>query len=122
MKNIFTAPSRPTVIDGASYTKIDYVEKISEILNIEGHTNFVIGSKVLEILLNEGILPIGGVALGRVCACSLRSRLVLRTVGNAQIHCSANYDHCYILLKHCSSLARRQHSLTTTSLLTKSQL
>ena len=32
--------------------------------------------KVIVILLNEWILPIGGVASGRVCPCSLRSRLV----------------------------------------------
>ena len=35
------------------------------------------GSKVSAILVNGGILPRGGVASGRVCACSLRSRLVL---------------------------------------------
>ena len=29
----------------------------------------------MVILLNGWILPIGGVASGRVCACSLRSRL-----------------------------------------------
>ena len=34
------------------------------------------GSKVTVILLKRLILPIGGVALGRVCTCSLRSRLV----------------------------------------------
>ena len=35
----------------------------------------MIGSKVTAILLEGRILPVGGVALRRVCACSLRSRL-----------------------------------------------
>ena len=48
-----------------------------KILNLEGHLNPFIGSKVAAILVNRGILPLGGVASGRVCACSLRSRLVL---------------------------------------------
>ena len=38
-------------------------------LNPEGHQNCVSGSKVTVILLNGLILPIGVVALGRVCAC-----------------------------------------------------
>ena len=46
-----------------------------EILNLEGHLNRFIGSKVTAILVNRGILPSGGVASGRVCACSLHSRL-----------------------------------------------
>ena len=62
--------------DGASSHKIDYVRKFCEILNLEGHHNPISGSKVTAILLKGWILPIGGVALGRVCACSLRSRLV----------------------------------------------
>ena len=49
---------------------------LPDILNPEGHQSCCIGSKVTAILLNEWILPTGGVALGRVCACSLRSRLV----------------------------------------------
>ena len=40
------------------------------------HQNRIIGSRVTEILLNGWILPIGGIALGRVCVCSLPSRLV----------------------------------------------
>ena len=39
--------------------------------------NCIIGSKVTETLLEGWILPVGGVASGRVCACSLCSRLVL---------------------------------------------
>ena len=44
-------------------------------LNLEGHQNCISGSKVMVILLNGLILHIGGVASGRVCACSLRNRL-----------------------------------------------
>ena len=39
----------------------------SEILNLRGHLNQCIGSKVMEILLSEWIWPTGGVASGRVC-------------------------------------------------------
>ena len=49
---------------------------IKNFLNPEGHQNCITGSKVTAILVEGYILPIGGVALGRVCLCSLRSRLV----------------------------------------------
>ena len=65
------------VEDGAFSHKIDYVTILKEILNLEGYLNCFIGSKVMAILVNGEILPSGGVALGRVCSCSLRSRLVL---------------------------------------------
>jgi hypothetical protein len=45
-------------------------------LNPEGQQNAINNSKVTVILLKGWILPISGVASGRVCACSLRSRLV----------------------------------------------
>ena len=64
------------VEDGALSHKIDYFTIFYKILNLEGHLNRITGSKVTVILLNGWILPIGGVALGSVCACSLRSRLV----------------------------------------------
>jgi hypothetical protein len=64
------------VEDGAFSHKIDYVPIFLENLNLEGHLNRSIGSKVTAILVNGGILPRGGAASGRVCACSLRSRLV----------------------------------------------
>ena len=51
--------------------------KKSEILNIQGRHNCCIGLKVTAILVNGWILPTGAVASGRVCAYSLRSRLVL---------------------------------------------
>ena len=54
------------VKDGAFSHKIDYV--FYEILNLEGHLNCFIGSKVTGILVNGGILSSGGVASGRVCA------------------------------------------------------
>ena len=64
------------VEDGALSHKIDYVAIFKEILNLEGHLNRITGSRVTAILLNGWVLPVGGIALGRVCACSLRSRLV----------------------------------------------
>ena len=57
--------------------KIDYVIVIKNFLNPEGHQNPISGSKVMAILLKGWIWPICGVASGRVCACSLHSRLVL---------------------------------------------
>ena len=57
--------------------EIDYVTLLKGILNLKGYQNFIIDSKVTAILLNGWIWPIGGVASGRVCACSLRSRLVM---------------------------------------------
>ena len=62
--------------DGASSHKIDYVERVWNILNLEGHQNRITGSRVMAVLLNWWNLPIGEVASGRVCLCSLRSRLV----------------------------------------------
>ena len=47
-----------------------------ELSKSEGHQNPISGSKVTAVLLKGRILSIGGVASGRVCACSLRSRLV----------------------------------------------
>ena len=48
-------------------------------LNLEGPQNCLIGSKVMAILVKRDILPSGRVAFGRVCACSLRSRLVFKS-------------------------------------------
>ena len=61
--------------DGAFNKKIDHVTNFREILNPEGHPNRITGSKVVEILLSWSDLPIGGASSGRVCACSLCSRL-----------------------------------------------
>ena len=70
-ENIFTASLRPK---GCRWCFQAY--KFLGNLNPEGHPNFINGSKVTAILLNGAILPIDGATLGRVCACSLRSRLV----------------------------------------------
>ena len=50
-----------TVQDFASSHKKNYVKILSEIMNIEGHLNHTIGSKVTPILVNREILPSGGV-------------------------------------------------------------
>ena len=66
--------------------KIDYVGTLKEIRNLEGHPNRITGSRDTAILLKGWILPIGEVASGRVCACSLRSRLLQSTApGYAQV-------------------------------------
>ena len=54
--------------DGAFSHKKDYVTFFVEILNPEGHSNSITGSKVMAILLNLLILPVVGVTSGRVCA------------------------------------------------------
>ena len=56
------------VEDGTFSHKINYVTVFQEIINLEGHPNRNTGSKVTAILLNLWILPVGGVASGRVCA------------------------------------------------------
>ena len=40
-------------------SKMDYVTIFKEIPNLEGHPNCVTGSKVMAIVLNWWILPIG---------------------------------------------------------------
>ena len=65
------------VINVPISNEIDFVSIFKEILNFEGHLNRFIGSKVTANWVNGGILPSGGVASERVCACSLRIRLVL---------------------------------------------
>ena len=42
------------------------------VINPEGHQNPIRGAKVTAVLLKGWILAIGGVASGRVCACSLQ--------------------------------------------------
>ena len=68
-----------TVRDSTSSYKIDYVIMIKTFLNPKGLRNPFSGPKVTDILLKGWIWPFGGVASGRVCASSLRSRLVLWT-------------------------------------------
>ena len=70
------------VEDGAFSHKIDFISFfLKDILNIQGHPNRFIGSKLMFMLVNRGISLSGGVALGRFCACSLRRRLVLIRIG-----------------------------------------
>ena len=52
---------------GASCHKTNYIDIFPEILNLDGHQNRCVGSKVMAILLNGLILLTGGVASGRVC-------------------------------------------------------
>ena len=49
------------------------VSQVWEILNLKGNRDCIIGSKVTAMLLEGWSLPLGGVASGRVCACSLHS-------------------------------------------------
>ena len=60
--------------DGAFSHEIDYNINFFEMLNLEGHSNCITGLIVTVILLNGKDLHIGGVASGRVCSYSLRSR------------------------------------------------
>ena len=54
------------VDDGAFSHKIDHVTIFKEILNLKGPPNHITGSKVMAIFMNVWILPIGGVASGRM--------------------------------------------------------
>jgi hypothetical protein len=65
-----------TLRDSTSSYKIDSVIVIMNFPHPKGHQNLISGSKVTAILLKGWILPIGGASSGRVCACSLHSRLV----------------------------------------------
>ena len=60
-----------TVWDGASSNKTDNITKLFHILNLKGYQSQITNSKVMAILFNGWILPVGGVALGGVCTCSL---------------------------------------------------
>ena len=71
----YTAPPRHKGWSSSSF-KVDYVIVVKNFVSIKGHQNCIVGSKVTVILLKDWILPIGGVALERVCACSLRRRSV----------------------------------------------
>ena len=48
---------------------------IENIPNPKGHQNHVSGSKVTAILMKGWILSVGGVASGRVGACSLHTKI-----------------------------------------------
>ena len=82
-----------TVRDSTSSYKIDYVIVIKNSRNPKGHQNPISGSKVTAILLKQWILPIGGASLGRVCACSLRSRLVFKSSSPEFNQGQSHMDH-----------------------------
>ena len=65
-----------TFRDKCSSYKKDYVIIIKDFLNPEGHQNPFTGVKVTAILLKGGFCLLVELLQGRVCACSLRSRLV----------------------------------------------
>ena len=75
------------VEDGALLHKISMLHFCYEIINLDGHQNRYTGSKATENMLNWWIFPVGGVASGRVCVCSLRCRLVFLALGaNCKLH------------------------------------
>ena len=66
-------------LEDSSYSyKIDSVILIKNCLNPEGNQNHITGSKVTAIILKGQILPIGGVALGRICVCSRQQAYLLK--------------------------------------------
>ena len=69
-----------TVGDGAFSHKIDYIRRIFVVLNLQGHTNWIICSRVRAIFLNWWILPVGGVATGRVWIKPSHSYTVIHTL------------------------------------------
>ena len=56
-----------TIRDNVTSYIIEYVTLLYDILNPKGFKNCIFGSKVTAILPDGWILPIGGVALERVC-------------------------------------------------------
>ena len=78
------------VRDSHSTYKIDYVIGIKNFLNPKGHQNLISGSKVTTILLKWWILPIGGVASGRVCG---RSSFFFLSITNSQTQNRSTYVH-----------------------------
>ena len=59
---------------------------LPEILNLEGHLNCCIGSKVTVVLLNRWSLPTGGVASGRVCPAACAAAGVFSEILNLEGH------------------------------------
>ena len=79
--------------------KTNYIDIFSEILNLEGHLNRCIGSKVTAILLKGRILPTGGVASGRVCpvACAAwQSNGSIKTLWGSHVVCPVHRAHCIV--------------------------
>ena len=68
------------VNNGTSSHKSNYIDLFFKILNLEGHQNRCIGSKVTVILLNEWILPTVGAACGRVCTLHVKQLLEINKI------------------------------------------
>ena len=88
-----------TVENGASSHKTNYIEILPEILNLEGHINRCIGSKVTAILLNWWFLPTCGVASGRVCPAACAVGLFLQDYARFKDISSENIENCMIVSK-----------------------
>ena len=58
----------PDGLECASSLKIDHITQVQGILNIKRFQKYIIGSKVMAILLNGWILPVGWDARRSVCA------------------------------------------------------
>ena len=71
----------PLMIEDGSFShKVDYVAIfLLKILNLEGLKNRIIGLRVMAILLNGWILPIGGASAVGVCYQQGLPRLVFRS-------------------------------------------
>ena len=83
--NYFSDPFPPTALqcrhaqtvrDSSSSYEIDYVIVINKFLNIEGHQNLIIGSKVTAIILKGWILPISWASAVEGLRSTLLPRLV----------------------------------------------
>ena len=70
-----------TVRDRSSSYKIDYIIGIKIFLNFKGYQNPISGSKVMAIDWRGGFCLLVELQRGRVCSCSLRSRLVFSING-----------------------------------------
>ena len=65
-------------------------------VRLSGHQNPISGSTVTAILLKGWILSIGGFSSGRVCACSLRTRLVLVLLPKSfPLLVSRSWNYCF---------------------------
>ena len=72
------------VWNGVASDKIEYVIQVLGHYDSQIYINRFVGPKVMTILQDGRTFPIGGVALGRVCACSRHSRLVCKQLFDLQ--------------------------------------
>ena len=71
------------VRDSSSSYKIDYFIVINNFLNLKGHQNPIIGSKVTAVLLKGWVLPIGGASAVEGLRSTGLPRLVLMSMSNS---------------------------------------